>query len=508
MKRIRILYESGFLSPKKIFFLLQSVHSQGVSLITLLDFVSRLYPKQIIRDDTETISYRELFLQSRKIACIVRSKHGLRAKQKVGIICANHISLLRSLFAFSGLGMEIYLLNREVSRDQFSDFTNLYPLDFIVYDPEKEFLFTGTPFEEKSLPAYHPSLSSIESYGRSAFTEYKLPRFNSPGIVILTGGTSGKLKPVYRKPSVFNFLNPFCTLLNQLHLSGFNSIYIAPPVYHGFGLAATCMSFLLGAKIYFSSGFDAEKSCDLIFKEQIETVALVPLMLNRMMVEAEKIRSLQCIISGGASLSSRLVGKVSLKLKKDILFNLYGTSEGGFCVLATPKDLDRCPETIGKPVSGVRLKILDEKKQELPANEIGQICISSRWSARHKRWIESGDLGYKDEAGYIFLCGREDEMIVSGGENVYPIELETILSKNSNIKEVAVIGMDDEEFGQRLWVFIVPKNPQNRDSKEIQNWLKERITRYQTPKKIIFLDDIPHTPVGKPDKKRLKRNYT
>jgi acyl-coenzyme A synthetase/AMP-(fatty) acid ligase len=228
-------------------------------------------------------------------------------------------------------------------------------------------------------------------------------------------------------------------------------------------------------------------------------------MLQRMINQnPTALASLDCIISGGAPLNPVLVEETFNKLG-DKLFNLYGTSEAGLAMIATPADLRYDCNTIGKKIAGVKLSLLDFNNKEVRDGAIGRICIKSKWSTNNtdNGWIKTGDLAYRDKLGYYFLCGRTDEMIVSGGENVYPIELENILIKHPEIKQVAVIGVPDIEFGQRLKAFVVPIPGSTIDEEEIFNWLSKRVARFQMPASLIFLKDLPLTSLGKLNKKLL-----
>ena len=198
-----------------------------------------------------------------------------------------------------------------------------------------------------------------------------------------------------------------------------------------------------------------------------------------------------------------LVDQVITTLGK-ILFNLYGTSEAGICMIASPDDLSIKPETIGKPLRGLSTKLL---KQNNESQKHHELFIKCAWSTVGNHWVSTGDLVYQDADGYYFLAGRVDDMIVSGGENVYPYELEHCLSTHPEINDVTVISVPDEEFGQRLVAFIV-LNPNTEQSEtKIQDWLKSKIARYQMPKKIIFIDELPMTSIGKIDRKKLQQLF-
>ena len=229
-------------------------------------------------------------------------------------------------------------------------------------------------------------------------------------------------------------------------------------------------------------------------------------MLHKMLkTRAEDLKSLSCIASGGAELNPKLV-KETLSQLGEVLYNLYGTSEAGLNIIAVPQDLTYSAHTIGRKINGVQLKVMDDQKEEVEIGSVGQFCIENRWSMRNKAnaWIETGDLGYRDEQGYYFLCGRADSMIVSAGENVYPFEVEQILLTHPLVEDAAVIGISDEHFGQRLKAFVLLAPHAEATQDELLEWLRARLARFQLPKEISFVDHLPYTPLGKLDKKVLK----
>ncbi len=496
VKLIRI----NLLSPFGFARLLSSFAREGTNLTALLKFTARKFPNRIaVVDETECVSYKDLLNESQNLAAHLQTDFHIRAKSKTAFLCRNRASFIRALCASARVGARIYLLNPEMTAEQFENLTGRHQFDFLFYDAEAENLIQNSNWKNKSLKTSEADALS-KKYLRT-----KIKRVFSGEIIVLTGGTTGVPKTARRKSSAFKFLNPFFALLTKLDLDKYQTVYIATPAYHGFGISAIIIAIILGMKIFFLPRFDAEKSCELIEKNRIETVTLVPLMLQRMLrSDARKINSLQCIISGGAALNPALVEETFEKLG-DKLFNLYGTSEAGFSVIAAPADLRRAPDTIGKKIGGVRLAILDENNEKVSTGKIGKICIKSAWSINtDKSWIETGDLGLQNKSGLLFLRGRTDEMIVSGGENVYPVELENILSKHPAISQVAVVGIPDKEFGQRLKAFVVVKQNATTTEPEIKKWLAARAARFQMPARIEFLEALPQTAVGKINKRELK----
>ncbi len=507
LKILQKLINIRLLTPFGLYYLSAAVLREGLNLMTLLRLAVKLHSAKIaFVDEREEISYTDLYQQSQQLAGILQTKYKLEVKQKVALLCRNNGSFIRAMFAVSRLGADIYLLNPEMTVEQIESLNSHHKFDFFIYDAEVSESIQDLNLQNKSLITYTETSPSIESLAKTHSSDHaKLKKAYSTNVIVLTGGTTGTPKIAKRKASIFNFLNPFFALLTQLDLDRYKSVYIATPVYHGFGISAIFIGLILGEKMFMLNRFDAKKGCELIQKNKIEAVTLVPLMLQRMLqTDAAALSSLACIISGGAALNPTLVEETFEKLG-DKLFNLYGTSEAGFSVLATPQDLRSSSNTIGRPIAGVKLKILDLDNKPAEIGKVGRLCITSKWAVKDAegKAIETGDLAYRDEFGYLFLCGRNDEMIVSGGENVYPIELENVLTKHAEIKQAAVIGIPDADFGQRLKAFVVLAENSKVDQTQLADWLSNRVARFQMPKSIEFLEDLPLTSVGKINKKVL-----
>ncbi len=503
---LKKLISIGLLSPKGLFYFLTAIIKGGINLMVLLEFAAKIQAdKTALVDQQERLTYREFKTSVDNLAKALASQQQIKKGQKVGLFCRNHNALIQAIFALSRLGADIYLLHVEMTLTQWQKLEKKQKFDVIIHDKELSPLLAQSQFEKTKILSYGSPTSIHHLTLKSPSPAVRLPRANKGKIIILTGGTTGDFKTAARKPSIFTFLNPFFALLQQLNLHRYQSVYIATPVYHGFGLASVFISVMVGAKMILIERFEGKTACRWIQKEKAEVVTLVPLMLQRMLdFDAAALASLQVVIAGGAALSPKLVQR-SNDLLSPILANLYGTSEAGFCIMAKPSDWQYSTATLGKTISGVQLKILDENQKEIPLGKVGRLCIKSKWTMTNKSadWVDTGDLGYMDEQEYYFLCGRIDDRIVSGGENVYPIELEHILLQHSHIKEAAVIGIDDLEFGQRLKAFVVLQSASNLEIKTLQKWLQNHAARYQQPKEIVFVTALPYTAIGKLNKKLL-----
>ena len=505
-KLFQVLYKIKLLSPFGLYRLTSSIYKCGINLMLLLHIVERTYSNKVaIVDGNETINYKQLLLYCEKLSIIFKENYQLKAGQKVAFLCKNHASLVKSIFAVSRLGADIYLLNAKMSKSQFNQLVEEHHFEFLIYDIEFSSFIEESSYSKKIVVSYHDSLPAINNLiDTNVYKKSKIPRSSISKIVLLTGGTTGKSKVVTHKPSMFNFLNPFSTLLSRLNLFTYNTAYIATPMYHGYGIAILFVFIALGKKVVVNDGFNAEKACSMIREHNVEVITVVPLMIHQMLkTSVEDLQSIVCIASGGAKLNPSLVKEVSRELG-DVLYNLYGTSEAGLNIIATPQDLKYAANTIGKEIKGVRLKVLDNSK-EVEFGEIGQLCIKNKWSMRNSTspWIETGDLGYRDHNGYYFLCGRTDDMVVSAGENIYPFEIEQILINHPLVEDVAIIGVSDEKYGQTLKAFVQSVNNESLTKEALIEWLLPKVARFQLPKDIVFVRHLPYTSLGKLDKKQL-----
>lgn len=501
------LFKIQLFSPLGLWRLLMAIYKYGSNIMILLKLAERYGDKIAIVDDEETLTYKELLTQAEKLSLVFQKRYGLKNGHKVGFLCKNHASFIRGLFAAAQTGADIYLLNTELSKQQLHDLINKHTFDLLIYDRELERNVVLSQGFKQGLLSYHPALPAINNLIISeTIDNQKQKRASMSNIILLTGGTTGNAKTVAHKPSLFTFLPPFLALLSRLQLQRYQTVYIATPIYHGYGIAVLLLFFALGKKAVISKDFRADKACQIVKEHQIEVITVVPLMIHKMLLSNPMaLTSLKCIASGSAPLSPMLVKEVAERLGA-VLYNLYGTSEAGLNIIATPEDLSYSPYTLGKRIKGVRINVLDHHKRKVPALEVGQLCIKNAWSMNNKQvlWLETGDLGYYDKKGYFYLCGRTDDMIISGGVNVYPYEVEIILSQHPSVEDVAVIGVEDEAFGQRLKAFVSVKPNSLINKENLLQWLRPQVARFQVPKDVVFVNQLPYTPLGKLDKVKLR----
>jgi fatty-acyl-CoA synthase len=195
------------------------------------------------------------------------------------------------------------------------------------------------------------------------------------------------------------------------------------------------------------------------------------------------------------------------------LYNTYGSTEVATATIATPRDLRQSPATAGRVVTGARVELLADTGEPVPAGEIGRVFVGNPMrfdgytgggSKESRRGLlSSGDLGHFDDRGRLFIDGREDDMVISGGENVYPAEVEELLAHHPGISEVAVVGVDDAEFGQALKAYVVRRSNAELDAETVRHYVRDHLARFKVPRQVEFLDELPRNATGKVMKRSL-----
>ena len=265
--------------------------------------------------------------------------------------------------------------------------------------------------------------------------------------------------------------------------------------------------------------FDPEATLELIDRHRATGLCVVPVMFDRIMeLPAEVLdrysgRSLRFAAASGSRMRPDVVIAFMDRFG-DVIYNNYNATEAGMIATATPRDLRAAPDTAGRPAEGTEIRILDAELNELPVGEVGSIYVrnstqfdgytSGQTKEFHEGFMCSGDVGYVDDAGRLFVVGRDDEMIVSGGENVYPIEVEKTLAAHDDVAEAAVLGVDDEKFGQRLEAFVVLRPGAAATPDELKQHVREHLANFKVPRAITVLDELPRGTTGKISRKELQ----
>jgi fatty-acyl-CoA synthase len=335
-------------------------------------------------------------------------------------------------------------------------------------------------------------------------------------IIILTSGTTGTPKGAPRNEAG---IDAAISLLSRMPLRQGWTVHIAAPLFHTWGFAHMMLSLLLGHTLVLKRKFDPEGALEVAEEHACEGIVVIPVMLQRILGLPEEIldkHSLESVKVVAAS-GSALPGDLAVTWMDhfgDNLYNVYGSTEVAYASIATPEDLREAPDSAGKPPWATVVKIYDEKSErELPHGESGRIFVGNSLlfegytGGGQKDMIDglmsSGDVGRFGDDGRLYVEGRDDEMIVSGGENVFPKEVEDCLARHEAVVEVAAIGVDDDDFGKRLKAFVVLKDGTDASEDDLKAHVKDNLARYKVPREIVVLDELPRNATGKVLKREL-----
>ncbi len=336
-------------------------------------------------------------------------------------------------------------------------------------------------------------------------------------VTILTSGTTGTPKGASRSSTPLT-LDPPAALLERIPLHEGQLVRIAAPLFHAWGFANFALGMGLGSTFVLRRKFDPEQCLADIAEHRCEVLVVVPVMLQRILAlddherERYDTSSLRCVCASGSALPGKLSDEWMDAFGEN-LYNMYGTTEVAAATLARPRDLRAAPGTGGKPTRGSIVRIYDDEGRPLPQGETGRIFVGNAMlfegytggggKDQLDGLMATGDVGYFDPAGRLFVRGRDDEMIVSGGENVFPKEVEDVLAKHTAVAEAACLGVEDEQFGQRLRAFVVLASGKKASEDDLKGWVKENLARYKVPREVVFLDSLPRNPTGKVLKREL-----
>jgi fatty-acyl-CoA synthase len=274
------------------------------------------------------------------------------------------------------------------------------------------------------------------------------------------------------------------------------------------------IAMVLGSTLVTRREFDAHRTLESLHANHATALVVVPIMLRRILDAGPvgELPELRVIFVGGSQLGAALAQR-ALDSFGPVVYNMYGSTEVAFATIATPADLAAEPGCVGGVVPGSVVRILDSDGRPVPAGTAGRIFVGNVMAFEGytgggnkeilQGLLSSGDIGHFDRAGRLFIDGRDDEMIVSGGENVFPGEVEDALEHHPDIAEAAVIGVDDPEFGQRLRSFVVTEPGRTLTADDVKDYVAQRLARFKVPRDVVFTDALPRNPSGKVLKRLL-----
>jgi len=480
------------------------------------------YPKEkAVIDDFGSLTFAEMDEQSSAIATALADK-GVKEGAAVGVLMRNTRWMLLTLSALSKIGADAVLLNTGFGAPQIADVCESEDAKAVIYDAEFDNLFEEARDEMLYVLGYVAEDEQEVKGDKLTLadlldTEIKLGRpSHRSRQIILTSGTTGKPKGA---PRSVEGPEPAAAFLSKIPLKARGTTVIAAPIFHAWGMAHLGLALMLSSTIVLTRKFDPETTLRQIDESKADGLVAVPVMLQRIMELDESVRdkydtsSLRVVAASGSALPGDLATRF-MDAFGDVIYSLYGSTEVAYATVANPQDLRDAPGTAGRLVMGTTIKLIDQQSgEEVPQGEVGRIFVGNPFiftgytggqdKDRIGDLVASGDVGRFDEQGRLFIEGRDDEMIVSGGENVFPAEVEDLLSKLDGVRECAVVGVDDEKMGQRLAAYIVKDGSGDVSEKSVQDYVKQNLARHKVPRDVHFIDELPRNATGKVVKKDL-----
>lgn len=473
-------------------------------------------------DERGSLTFSELDRRSNALAHALRDR-GVVAGTTIGILCRNHRGLFDAIFGTAKAGARAVFLSTDFAGPQATQVCSQEGVEVLIFDEEftEEVSGIGAPkgrlvawTETRQSATTGITLESLIATGSAAPPP-------APGChgkaVVLTSGTTGAPKGADRDVSL-SLVGPGA-LLSKIPFRRGGATFIATPIFHSLGLGNVLLATALGSTMVVRRNFDAEATLVSVAEHHCTSLIVVPAILNRLVAVGDEriaqldLSALRIILSSGSQLNGSLAIR-ALDTFGDTLYNLYGSTEVAWATIATPADLRAAPGTAGRVPLGTTVAVLDDNGHPVPAGATGRIFVGngqefSGYTGGGGREIvrglmSIGDVGHFDGSGLLFVEGRDDDMIVSGGENVYPQEVEDLLASHASIAEAAAFGVPDEEFGERLRAFVVLSPGQRLSARAVKDFVRANLARSRVPRDVVFVDLLPRNPSGKVLKHELE----
>jgi acyl-CoA synthetase (AMP-forming)/AMP-acid ligase II len=516
----------GLLRPDKALKIGSTFLRWGASPATGIATAAIHHPHETaILDERGSLSFERVHRRSNALADSL-AKMGIGYGDGVGIMCRNHRGFVEATLATAKLGASALYLNTMFAGPQLVEVTKREAPKALVYDEEFAGLLEGVDDSVDRIVAWcddeeaTPELT-LEQLIAAGEESDRRPPPDKPRFIILTSGTTGTPKGAQRSSP--DGLLAIAALIDKIPYRSRQTMIIAAPLFHSWGFFHFVMSLPTASTMVLQRRFDPEQTLQAAQDRRAQVLAAVPVMIQRILrlpeqtLAAYDLSSLQITSLSGSALPGELA-IAWMDRFGDNVYNLYGSTEVAYATVATPADLRAAPGTAGRPPRGTRLRILDENGREVPQGEVGRIFVGNEMSFEGytggggKEVIDgllsSGDVGHIDSAGRLFIDGRDDEMIVSGGENVFPREVEDLLADHEAVVEAAVIGVEDEEYGQRLKAFVVLAPQREVSEDDLKAHVKANLAGYKSPREVEFLDELPRNATGKVLKRALRERET
>ncbi|WP_082533795.1 AMP-binding protein [Marmoricola sp. Leaf446] len=522
-RMLKVMATSGVIrpyGPRKLLGIATTLQKRGIGFAGGMGALAVRSGDEVgLVDELGELTWREVDERATRLA---RGLHGVGVSEgdSVAVLCRNHRYFVDVSTALSKLGADILYLNTAFSAPQLGEVCEREKPVAIVFDDEFTELVDKSGVDVTRVVAWHDG----EADGSSTLVEDLIEKAGDDEVavpdhttrpVILTSGTTGTPKGAPRDEAG---IDGAVALLSRMPLKTGGRTYIAAPLFHTWGWAHLNLAMLLGSTLVLRRKFDPAEALETLREQRCDAMVVIPVMMQRILKLPESERSgdwsfLKVVAASGSALPGDLASDWMDAFGEN-LYNTYGSTEVAWATIAQPQDMRDAPGTAGKPPYNTVVKIYDEDGNPVEQGESGRIFVGNTMlfggytgdTDEKKDMIDglmsSGDVGRFDDEGRLFVEGRDDEMIVSGGENVFPQEVEDCLSRHEAVSDVAAIGVDDDDYGKRLRAFVVTSG--DVDEETLKGHVKENLARYKVPREIVFLDELPRNATGKILKKDLK----
>jgi acyl-CoA synthetase (AMP-forming)/AMP-acid ligase II len=464
-----------------------------------------------VHDRSGTLTWRELDERSTRLARVLAAR-GVGPGDAVATLLRNGREAVECVVAAQKLGVTLAPLNTWGREAEIASLLERLRPRVLVADPRHAGAVAS------SIPKGTPVILTGPPYEALLATEPALPLWpiavprRHGRIVIHTSGTSGRPKAAARSPRSSGPA-AIAGLLRVLPLRRDDVIVCPAPLFHSFGLLTLSLGTALGAEFVLPDRFDPAETLRLIERHRATAAALVPVMVRRILdlpaaKRKPKPKGMRALLVSGSAMPPELRAE-AMRLFGDVLYDLYGSTEGGWVAVATPHDIRADPRTAGRPVRGVEVAVFDDDGGRLPPGEQGTLHVrsdvlfegyqSGETTEERDGFLSMGDVGWQDDDGRLFVAGRADDMVVVGGENVYPREVEAVVERVRGVREVAVTGIDDPKYGQVLAAFVEG----TADPGEIERRCRSDLASFKVPREIRVVKALPRNATGKVLKREL-----
>jgi fatty-acyl-CoA synthase len=522
---VRVLAGSGVVkpfSPVVLARLAKAALAWGLGPAGGFTMLAARYPDRVgIVDERGEITYGEIHRRTNVLARALAAR-GVGEGDGVAVMCRNHRGFVYAVIAAAKVGADVVLLNTAFSGPQLAEVARQENPRVLVYDEEFADMVAAAREGRLGVVAWHepvehredPTLDELIAGASRADLQPPAKRGKA---ILLTSGTTGTPKGASRSQP--RSLDPAATLLSMIPLRGRETTMVAAPLFHTWGFAHFTLGMSLSSTLVLTRRFEPEIILSLTARHRATALVVVPVMLQRILeLPDETLRQYDLSLVRSVPVSGSALPPATSERWMDLfgenLFNLYGSTEVAWATIATPADLRAAPGTAGRPPRGTIVRLYDPEGKPVAPGETGRIFVGNEMQFEgytgggSKDLIDglmsSGDVGHFDDRGRLFVDGRDDDMIISGGENVFPGEVEDLLAGHAAILEATVFGVRDERFGERLKAVVVTRPGHELDEDGVKRFVRENLASFKVPRDVEFVDELPRTSTGKVLKRELR----